>query len=204
MVIQRIAELEQDIQELRSNQAQKLSFAGITLDGTGEAGTLTSGAGTIIDATGLVSATNFQRSQLFNGIADLSTNSTSYVTVPGSALTSLTFDREVHVMVYLMSYGYNDSAITSNLDDYSELILYDSFLNGSVVNTLFYGATATNVTVSDSITNYNQITGDIDAYELGVVVMEPGTHNLELQYRSVNGGTTHLDAWLGGYMVLGT
>ena len=39
--------------------------------------------------------------------------------------------------------------------------------------------------------------------ETAVVLMDAGTHSLKLQFRAINGGTATLNAFLGGFIVLG-
>ena len=201
-IIQRLAELEQTILEMRSNQASKLSFNGITLDGTGSTGILTANSGNVVDGTGLVSTVNFPSVQIFNGSTNQSTSSTSFVDVTGGSIATITTDRTVRVLIYLMGYGYNDGLISSDLNDQMEMIMYDSFSNGSVANVEITGAAVTNVTGGG--TTFTMTVGDQMVYQLAVLSVASGSHSYKLQYQAINGGTAHLHAFLGGFILLGT
>jgi hypothetical protein len=160
---------------------------------------------TIIDTSGLNSLSNFKQAQAFNGAAGLSTTSTSFVDVAGSSLTSLVFPRTTNVLVYMMSYGLNGNAISSDLSDKLEVRLYDSFINDSLANTITCGSCATNV-VPDGMggLDITQSVSEEMVYEMAVLQMAAGTHNLKLQYKASGGGTAYLVAWLAGYIVLGS
>src|SRR2546430_1355206 len=86
-LVERIATLEEIVQELRTNQSQKLIFNGIILDGTGATGKLSAGGTTIVDPNGLSSLNNFPKGQATN-VSSPSTTSTSYIDVSGSTLSS--------------------------------------------------------------------------------------------------------------------
>ncbi len=160
--------------------------------------------GTIIDETGLVSTNNFIHAQVFNGAAGLSTPSISFVDVAGSSLSSIVLTRSAKVLVYMMSHGYNSNAISSDLTHNMEVRLYDSFLNGALANTITFGSTATRLWVDGGgFLNWSSTVANQMVYELAVLTMAAGTHNLKLQYKAVNGGTAYLNAWLAGYIILG-
>ena len=160
---------------------------------------------TIIDPTGLNSLSNFKRAQVFNGAAGLSTASTSFVDVSGSSLSALTLTRTTNVLVYLMGYGFNDAVISNNLNSNLELQLYDSSIGNSRANVIIFGSTATDLWVDGGgFLNWSEAVGNELVFNLGVLEFEAGTHNLKLQYKANGSGTAHLNAWIIGYIVLGT
>ena len=201
-IIQRISELEQTILEMRSNQAAKLAFNGITLDGTGATGILTANSGNVVDGTGLVSTVNFPSVQIFNGAASQSTSSTSLVDVTGGSIGNIITDRTIRVIVYLMGYGYNDSLISSDLSDQMEMAFVDSSDASTIANVQIPGAAVTNVTGGG--TSFTMTVGDQMVYQMAVVDVLAGSHSYKLQVKAINGGTAYLHAYLGGFIVLGT
>jgi hypothetical protein len=185
----KIKDLEDRLKALESrNQVERIIANGVT----------------VIDSDGLNSLENFVQAQLFNGAAGLSTSSTSFVDVPGSSFAPLVLTRTTNILVYLMGYGYNDEAISSDLGDNMEVQIYDSYSGGSRANVITPGECTTHLWVDGGgFLNWNDCYADDMVYQMAIVEFEPGTHNLKTRFKASGGGNAVLDAWLAGYIILG-
>lgn len=171
------------------------------LDGeTGDAtfkGTVQAEDFVISDKDGLVSLSNFKSNNLFNGDAGFSTG--ALADVPGSTLDSFVLKRNTHVLIYLMFYGRNDTALTSLLANGVILDLVDS-IGGGLANIL---ATGIPYCYTPDAINFNQGVGNILLSRTSLVQMDPGIHTLKLTCQPLGGGNAILAAWEIGYVILG-
>lgn len=172
---------------------------------TGGSITVVNSAGsTILDPTGLVSTANFMNDSAFNGAAGLSTNSTSFQDVTGSGIGTITTDRTLRVMVYIMGYGYNNNAIQSDGSANVEVQMYDNNLAQGVMNSYVQGVLTTNVTDLGTALQFGENTLDGITTRASILDVEAGTHSYKMQYRAMNSGTAYLSAWALGYIILGS
>jgi hypothetical protein len=190
------------VAEMRSNQVQKLSFAGLTLDGTGAVGTFSAGSGNVADATGLVSTVNFTHAQVTVN-PGTSTSSSSFVDVPGSTLSSFTLSRATYVIILMTVLAFNDSAITSGAVDSIEVQALDS-IDGAIANVSASGICVTKVTIVGSSTSFDQVVTDQWVSNAVIARLSAGTHTLKSQYRAVGGGNAFVDSINLAYVILGT
>jgi hypothetical protein len=191
---------------MRSNQAKKLSFAGLTIDGTGNSGTISSGVGTLMNTDGVRSTTNFNFQQSFNGAASDSTSSSSFVTVPGSTLDPFTLANETYMILALMGYGQNTNFINSGASSSAmELAIYDSLSATTIGNVIITGQAVTQPIIGPSgdLTGFNLNMYDQMVYRQAFLLVPAGAHTLSLQYRATDGGTALLDGWQISYSIYG-
>jgi hypothetical protein len=201
-LIQRLAQLEETVAEMRSNQVQKLSFAGLTIDGTGDNGVITAGSGNVADATGLVSTTNFKVHQ-GGSSTQVTTSSTTPVVL--QTLTALTLTRDTIIYFFCNATGYNTDAIDANGAHYMDFDLYIREASSEVASVGVWGTCTTHITVvSGTITGITQNVTDAWVAENGFARLSAGTYTMDIRYYSVGGGTSVLDAYNAGYVIYGT
>jgi len=201
-IIQRLAELEQEIQELRSNQVAKLSFAGITLDGTGSTGNMSANGTSIITNTGLVSDTNFPVAEVTTN-PSATTTSTSMVDLAGSSLSPFTTQGTTNVFISVVVGGYNANfGVDGSWVDFQ---VVDS-VGGVVISSSLAGTSRlTSITQNGSmaITGWNMSFFDETQAIPVVIQMSAGTHTLKIQYAVSGTGTAHVNFFYLGYIILG-
>jgi len=198
-LIQRVAELEQIVLELRSNQAAKLSFGNIVLDGTGATGTLTANSGTVIDNSGLNSLANFRTAQLINASSP-NTSSTTYIDVPGSTMSTLTLARNANVLIYFSIGGLTDT-IAATGSQFMCQVSYDD--GGTSLQNLFVPGNFTTTVTGGSPTYNNSLQF---AFFMQFVTLAAGSHTFKLRMQVGNGNgvaKAYLTDWLIGYIVFG-
>lgn len=160
-----------------------------------------SSGGTVISSNGLNSLTNFPNGNIFNGASNLTTTSTSYVDVTGGGTITNTVTGGTSVcLIYMMANGFNSDFIFSDGANQAEIAVYDSFTANTLANLPYTGFAVTR-TVGG--TSFFETVGDQLSSRLTSVKMSPGTHDLKLQFRALNGGTAYLDAFEIGIVVLG-
>lgn len=198
-IVKRLAELEEQLEAIRANQAQKLTFNGLVLDGTGAEGVLKSGDNDIVDATGLNSLINFPKAQLINASSP-DTTSTSFIDVTGSTLGTFTLTRNANVLIYFSIGGYN----TTTQGNFLNCQYVD---NGTTLQALSVtGDFVTDVT-QDPVTKNIGVTESVStefAFFMQFVQLAAGSHTLKLQFRAAPGGHAYLEDWLIGYIIFGS
>lgn len=132
----------------------------------------------IIDATGLVSTSNFLNNSIFNNSSN-STASTSAVDLPGSALPAFTLTRSTKLQISVSVYGAN-----TNLG-----------VDGSLINVLIKnGATLVANMPVTGVYSPAGIQASFSTFTF-VVSFAAGTHNLKLQYYVIGTGTAQVFAY---------
>lgn len=163
-----------------------------------------SGSTTIVDSTGIVSDTNanFELNDVSSGV-EISTSSSSFVDVSGSSI-SLTLTRTARVLVYLFAYGENDDFDSGT--NATEVQIYDTLTAATTgVNAYLTGEWFTEVDWDTGTGLINSTTVRVAAQtesNMGIVVMNAGTHTLKLRYRA-DGGVARLYNWTIGFITFG-
>jgi hypothetical protein len=192
--VRRIADLEEMVKEMRSNQVAKVTFGDIVLDGTGVTGTLSTSGGTIIDNSGLNSLANFPKGQIINASSP-STSSGTYIDVPGSTMSPFTLGRSTNVLIYFSIDGNSGSfpdcfCNVQYVDNTTQL--QDLFVTGNFT-TEVTGGVATYAVDAEF------------AYFMQFVTLSAGSHTFKLQMKADGAGSTaYLTNWLIGYIIFGS
>lgn len=176
---------------------------GITIN-DGKLTFLNTGGGTVLDGSGLVSSTNFVNEGLDDNTT-FTTSSTTLVDVTGAALASLVVSRDVNALVYLVTYGRNEANSVIDSNGACEAQVHDSFLGTLVVNNIFTGIPATDISWGAGgtiISEVRRIQSQLTT-NLGIVNIQAGTHTYKLQLRANTTGTANLFFYSFGYALLG-
>lgn len=201
-IAQRLAKIEREIADLRSNQARKLDFAGLTLDGTGDSGSMSASDTPIITDTGLVSSTNFPLDEVTDN-PSLSTTSTTAVDVTGSSLDAFTTKGTTNVLVLAIVGGHaGNYQVDGSALQFS---VHDS-VGGTIITTSVMGnwqLTGITQNSSQAITGWSVTTSDAVVAIPVVIQMDAGSHTLKLQYAVSGTGTVYLNFFYLGYIILG-
>jgi len=170
-------------------------FAGELASGTILSGAITVGD-TIIDKEGIA----FKVGQLFSNTPRTTTN-TSYTSVPGSGFT-IHVDSGEPVLVFISVFAY----IQNHDPNYQQNGYYTSVNLKDITNNFFVmddisspGVPATYISGATETTRTNSMPGS----ESVLVLVDPGTHNYELQFEANGGGTAEIDSFNIQIIILG-
>lgn len=200
LIVFRIAEIENDIRDLRTNQAKKLGFGSIIIDGTSGNGEITSNGTPILNGTGLTYS-NFPNSQVIGG--SVSTSSTSYVDVPGSAMSPFTLSASTTLLVSITAFASNSNWTVDSSS--MQLAVVDS-VEGNFINFPIdanWRLTGISQDGAKNITGWSMAT---DVQAVGVVDLKTfstGTHTLKLQYKVNGTGTASINTFVLSYVIIG-
>lgn len=200
LIVYRIAELENDIRDLRTNQTQKLGFGNIVIDGTTGNGVISSNGTGVLNGNGLTYS-NFPNSQVIGG--GISTGSTSFVDVPGSTMTPFLLSQSTTVLVSLTVFGAN-----------ANYTINDSTMQVQVVDSIAGSFISIPLSTNWRLTGISQngamaIVGwsmNTDIQSVGIadlVSFGAGTHTLKLQYKVNGNGSAEINTFILSYVIIG-
>lgn len=154
----------------------------------------------IVDSEGLNSLNNFPSDTIYDG-TNRTTSSTTYVDIPGAAMTSFTLVRQTRILTYLRATvihpdfnenGLNYTVYCRLIDTFDDEVT-DGIRSGGnwVLDDINFGGTSWSVygTTEEVVSISNDLYG-------------AGTHQLKAQYK-VDGGTGELYDLQIGYVILG-
>lgn len=154
------------------------------------------GGTTSIDASGVVSTSNFQGVSVSSS-GTFTNTGTTFATVPNSSLTTLVLTRTTRVLLFAFSYGWNQGMLYTPASDVQiETKIKENNSGSLTLNNFLSGIIST-----DLITTYMT---PQSVYRQGITSLAAGTYDYSLMFRATGAGTAEIFNYEVGYMVLGT
>lgn len=150
---------------------------------------------TVLDASGLFSTNNFLTGEVSSN-SDNTTTSTSPVDLPGSSIPTFELTRPTRFLIFYQALVLNTS-FSSNVQGDVEVQVFDS-LQGYLSAVAAPGYITYDV--ADNVYNADYVYTGLTF----IFTLNPGTHNLKLQFNARFGGTADCGGFVFGYLQLGS